>query len=253
MSLINDALKRANQAQKKHAPVGPLGVPLQPAQSAPPAHGLPVIIVSVALLVLLGGAAWLGWIGFRSMQKKEGGNAISNPTPLAAQPPAKGVPNPRPAPVISASTQKPNVPAKVEPAARPVPAPQPPVTEPKPAAPVVAVQQNSAPAPPVTAPAQVPQPVPAPTVAASPVQTAPAVPATAVVTKEPAPPSAPPKPQFPDLKLQGIFYLASRPSALISGRTVFKGDKVQGAKVVGIERLSVTLEFEGETKVLSLE
>jgi len=65
------------------------------------------------------------------------------------------------------------------------------------------------------------------------------------VTVEPAP--------APTFKLQGIFYRLSRPSAMINSRTVFVGDKVGEAKVLAIGRESVTLDCQGETKVLTLQ
>jgi hypothetical protein len=61
------------------------------------------------------------------------------------------------------------------------------------------------------------------------------------------------KPVFPSVRLQGIFFQASRPSALINAKTVFIGDKVATAKVTAITRDSVTLQWNGETKVLTLE
>ena len=77
---------------------------------------------------------------------------------------------------------------------------------------------------------------------------APATNAVAVV-----PEKVPLKPVFPEVKLQGIFYRVTRPSVLINSRTLFINDKVEGVKVVAIDRQSVTLEFEGERRVLSLD
>src|SRR6185436_17940585 len=66
------------------------------------------------------------------------------------------------------------------------------------------------------------------------------------------PPSAP-KASFPSVRLQGIFYNPTHPSALINAKTLFLGDKVAGAKVIAITAETVTLQWNGETKVLSLE
>ena len=51
MSLINDALKKANQAQKKRAPSGPLGAPIQPVEALkrPPSH-LPKVVGALLAL-----------------------------------------------------------------------------------------------------------------------------------------------------------------------------------------------------------
>lgn len=63
----------------------------------------------------------------------------------------------------------------------------------------------------------------------------------------------PPKPTFPTVRLQGIFYRPDRPSVVINAKSVCVGEKVAGAKVVAITRESATLEWNGETKVLTLE
>jgi hypothetical protein len=63
--------------------------------------------------------------------------------------------------------------------------------------------------------------------------------------------SAQPKPATP--KVQAIVFNPTRPSAMINGRTVFVGDKVAGAKVLGINQDSVTLLAAGQTNVLTLE
>jgi MSHA biogenesis protein MshK len=95
--------------------------------------------------------------------------------------------------------------------------------------------------PPVVVPAEA-----APTVAAAPAApTAPAaVPAPAVGADAGA--------GFPELRLQGIYYRLNRPSALINGETVEIGDHLGDAKVIKIERRSVTLERGGQRKVLML-
>ena len=54
-------------------------------------------------------------------------------------------------------------------------------------------------------------------------------------------------------KLQGIFYSAKSPSAVINSKTVYVGDTIANAKVKAIGRQSVTLEQDGETKVLTLQ
>lgn len=71
----------------------------------------------------------------------------------------------------------------------------------------------------------------------------------ATVAPEPAP--EPPRPQTV-FRLQGIFYRPSSPSAVINTKTVFIGDIVDEAKVKSIDRQSVTLVHDGQTKVLTL-
>lgn len=99
--------------------------------------------------------------------------------------------------------------------------------------PVVPVTNPHSPAasPPSTMPATTPVPV-TPTVAASP---------------------PPARVSFPDLKLQGIYFRRVRPSVLINGHNVYAGELVDGAKVIVIERQSVTVEWEGQRRVLHAE
>jgi len=53
------------------------------------------------------------------------------------------------------------------------------------------------------------------------------------------------------LTVQGIFYRTNDPSAIVNGKTVFVGDTVDSARVVAIERQSVTVELAQGRKVLN--
>jgi len=75
--------------------------------------------------------------------------------------------------------------------------------------------------------------------------------AVAVAIAPDAAPEPPPRPQTV-FRLQGIFYRPSSPSAVINTKTVFIGDTVDEAKVKAIDRQSVTLVHDGQTKVLTL-
>ncbi len=73
-------------------------------------------------------------------------------------------------------------------------------------------------------------------------------------------PASPPKPAagaapMAGHKLQGIFYTAPNPSAIISGRTVFTGDRIAGGfRVEKISQQSVTLKSpEGQLMELALK
>jgi hypothetical protein len=57
---------------------------------------------------------------------------------------------------------------------------------------------------------------------------------------------------FPDLKLQAIFYRLSKASVLINGHTMFIGDEIEGAKLVGVDRYTARLAMNGQTNVLRL-
>jgi hypothetical protein len=137
----------------------------------------------------------------------------------------------------AASASLPSLPAATAPSPTPpAPAAQPaPETRPTPIAPNVSLQTS-------VAPATSPAPTPAPAA----IQPAPAT-NTLVAVSE----AAPPKPAPP--KLQGIIYRADRPSAIINGKIVLVGDRVGEARVVAIDRESVTLAGGGETNVLNLE
>jgi hypothetical protein len=65
--------------------------------------------------------------------------------------------------------------------------------------------------------------------------------------------AAGPPPGPEPLKLQGIFYRLSNPTALINGKTVAVGDQVSDARVIRIEREAVTLERDGKTEKLTLD
>lgn len=66
----------------------------------------------------------------------------------------------------------------------------------------------------------------------------------------PAPPPEPPKPAF---KLQGIFFRPANPSAVVNGKSVWVGSRVDGGTVKTITRDSLTIEANGATTVLTLE
>jgi len=53
-------------------------------------------------------------------------------------------------------------------------------------------------------------------------------------------------------KLNGIIYGVSNPSATVNGKTVYVGEKVNGATVLSIGRSQVVLNVNGERKTISL-
>jgi hypothetical protein len=59
-------------------------------------------------------------------------------------------------------------------------------------------------------------------------------------------------PPAPELKLQGILFNPTKPSAAVNGQTVFIGDRVNGFRVLAITARTVTLASSTETNVLSL-
>jgi hypothetical protein len=57
----------------------------------------------------------------------------------------------------------------------------------------------------------------------------------------------------PIFKLQGVFYRPANPSAVINGKVVYIGDKVEQARVLAIEMEEVLIEYKGQRTVLSLQ
>lgn len=54
------------------------------------------------------------------------------------------------------------------------------------------------------------------------------------------------------LKLQGIYFNPSAPSAIVNGRTLYLGDRVGGFRLMAISPVAVTFVSATETNVLSL-
>jgi hypothetical protein len=208
MSLINDALRRAKEAQQQTPSIRPPELPFRPVepaqQSARRGLGLflPVALAAVALLVLL--FAW-AWIHPRAAATPIEVNARTARVPEAAAPaPAPAV---EPAPAQKpASTSAPTTGTAAKLVAHAADAPA--------VKPLANVEESKA----TNAPALVPPPPP-----------------------KPAP-----------LRLQAIVFNPKRPSAMISGKTLFIGDKLGDQRVVAIDKDSVTLVGAGQTKVLSL-
>ena len=218
MSLVNEALKRAKVAQQQAAPPPPSQMqfrPVEPGQHVPQGLGLivPVILAALVLLALV-----LAWQAFK-------GERFAEPLQVRAATRTPAQPAVTPIPVSSPASA--TAPA---PATGPSPLPQA-ETHPVPDAGNVDVLAaiDSAMAVSLT-PAKEPE-----TEAANP----------AAIT---AP--SPPKPA--PLRLQAIVFNPKRPSALISGKTVFLGDKLGDARVVAIDRESATLVGAGKTNILSL-
>jgi hypothetical protein len=220
MSLINDALKRAKEAQPQAAPppVPSLQLrPIEPAQSTKNTLGLilPFALGVAAVLLLL-----LVW---QSSQR----NGSVQPTDVKARTAMATYPASAPQPTA----------ASVAPAS---------------AAPVPAVQPipSSPPAPSAMATAALPD-LPAPAVAATLTNDPVAEVQGATVTNTPPVAEAPPpKPSLP--KLQAIIFSPAKPSVMIGGKTLFIGDKLNGFRVIAIDQESATLVSAGQTNILSL-
>ncbi len=276
MSLINDALKRAadaqNQAQPPSSPAsggrhrGPKGVadlpaPMVPAATQERPAWLPIIGIGLLVLILLVAS---GFFFSKWWRERQGS------PPVAETPKALAPTNSTPAttPVQVASKTVPTDSAKTNAAVTNLPPkvvvpPAPPVVT-NPPSPAVVPQPN-----PVTIP-----PAPSPTNAATnstptnpppaggtpaPVPPAPVAPATLVKADAKLPPPATPVPapsakkpedpaakvaavEFPDLKLQGIIRGKKKISVIVNGKTLSLGDRIEGAFLLKIDQESVTFE-----------
>jgi outer membrane biosynthesis protein TonB len=188
MSLINDALKRAKQAQQQYSPDAPqMRVqfrPVEPGQQVKKSNtGIWIAVVIIAGLI----------IGF----------------------------------VIRQLTRE-NSPAPKEAKAREI----------VPAKPIAQETKPSAPTPAAVTPSPTPKPA-----AQEPAVKEAVAAAPADRQEEPARPAP---------RLQAVVFDPKRPSAIISGKSVFRGDRVGDFRVVAITRESVTLVGNGQTNVLVL-
>lgn len=218
MSLVNDALNRAKEAQQHAAPPPPSQMqfrPVEPGQHV--RHGLglivPVAFAVVALLALV--LLWQWAQGRKLTEPREARAATRTGVQTTAAPQA-----------VSASTAS-TTPA---PPNQPSPLLQ---TEPRPA--------------PATGIADTLTAIESATSASPAVAKEQANEATdsAAIAPTPQPKPAP-------LRLQAIVFDPRRPSALISGKTLFIGDKLGDARVIAIDRDSATLVGAGKTNILSL-
>jgi hypothetical protein len=240
MSLINDALKRANEQKAKHVSAGELGSTMQTVEASSDETRLWPIALFAVLLV---GALWLGWSGIHSGSSP--GTENPGPSEVNAR-----VTEPAPAPPPTTSPDSTGLRSAVgmAEALAPDPAKVAALTPPR------ALPTSEAPPVLPLAPPPVPQ---ARTALApktdSPASVAPASPPAPVVAgSTPSTPSSPPN-TFPKLSLQGIYYRPSRPSAVINSKTVFVGDRVQQAKILAIDRYEVTVQWNNEVRVLAFQ
>jgi uncharacterized iron-regulated membrane protein len=223
MSLINDAIKQANKANKDRATAAPAGETPPAARmqtteghtAAPASSGSMtgmLLIAGVVVFVLLGGT-----LLFLAMRNAPDGGPVNTsqiPSPAADATPSASAPVP-----VS------DAPGTTVP-------PQP-IGQTPPSQPANAASSTT------TANAAVVG------------QTAPATTAPAPTIEVPAKPAGPRA--FPELKLQGIYYRIKDPSVMINGKTLEIGDLIEDAKVIKIDRKEVTLELDSQQKVLRLQ
>lgn len=258
MSLINDALKRASEAQRAQReprmpvaimhPAGEVDAPAAGGPSDPsprgPRLGSPALLRIVLGVGLLAVAVILLLVWWHNRPPSEPQETIAQPQ--------KATPSKE---------------AATNPAALSPIAPLPPRLAPTNAVTnVVAVQPTNTVTPPPVVPAPPPMtnavalrpPIPTPTLPPVETNRPPTLPAVTLAPPEPVPPKPPvavkppAEPAFPQLKLQGIIYRAKNPSALVNGHNVTLGDMIENTRVVSIGRDSVFFEFRGRTNEVFL-
>jgi hypothetical protein len=221
MSLINDALRRANKSTTEPKKGSHDTVILRPIEYAHERSLMSLLLVPLLLVALVA----VGGVFFWQYGLKEKPSA-------QAQTPA---------------LKQPSQPAPQQPVAQ-KPAPQ-------------AAQRPAAAVNPAQNQAKPPQPTPppsAPNRQLAPIVMSPGVnlgnaaaPTTATDTAHPAPdnPVVKEPPKWPELELQAIFYRLNKPSVMINGQNLNIGEYIQGVRVHAIDRESATLDLDGVRKV----
>jgi len=243
MSLINDALRRAKEAQEDAPPPIDDGLKLRPVESENfVRHGvglvLPIALALVALLIL-----FLVWQYAPRTRAAKQDDPEATTTEVRAR--TLAAQNTLPETPAAAESTPPNVvqsaPAKVQVSSA--------VAADSASSEQAAVQS---PTPKVQSPGATlasgsSQPKEAASTAAQAGASSAAVPTNSLAATN----SAPTTPPIP--KLQGIVFNPRRPSAVINGRTLFVGERIAGFRLVAIGQDSATLVGGGHTNVLTLE
>jgi hypothetical protein len=214
MSLINEALKRAREAQQTPQPTSsalPQVRPVEPNQTNPGMGLMPPLSLAVASMLALV-VVWQWIHARRPHTAPPPAKPIASLSKTASARPPASAPQPARAAVPVPPTGKPI----------PVPAPRPVANKPAPSA-----QVTPRPVAPTTAKVVKPVPTPGPQ----------------VLEPEPKPIA---------LNLQAIVYNPKRPSAMINGRTLFLGDHVGDFRVAAISSKTVTVIRPGKTNILIL-
>ena len=221
MSLINDALKRAKEAQIDAPRPTISGLPLRPVEPAPGLRRRIGLLLPAATLLAIALAALFGW---RLFLKGNPAHSQSHISPSPASDPAG-----RPAEELVAKA---------------APAPAVADAQPQPASALPADAEPPSAASVSSTTASVPGALPPGTI----IPSAP----NGVVADSQVLPESSPAPKPAPLKLQGILFDPAHPAAMIGGRTLFIGDKLGEWRVVAISRESATLVNAGQTNLLTL-
>jgi cytoskeletal protein RodZ len=223
MSLINDALKRAeaDKARKEHAHSSAPGPAMQPVESKPSAGLSPMLVGGVLLLGIgaIGIATALWFRGSAAPQQTVRPSKTSATSQSIAAAPT--IPSEPISPIIQTTRQ-------IAAASSPLPPP-------------TNAQPNAI-------SATVFKPAATPT-SPTPATKAPPITQTQIVQRPTAPVNNIAKP----VRLQSIFYRLRSPTVIINGKTLGVGDSVDDIRVVSIQRTSVEIVQNGKYRTLTLQ
>ena len=228
MSLINDALKRLQQTQKKE-PGSEKEAPLEPVPSDSPPRRGSMLVIPVCL-VLLGLAGWFFWQWWNGSPKTIKSASSSSPAGTNRLVVGAKLLNS----VKSLSSNRAELVASAQLSADTMTKTNATVSGAHGTTGQIAVAAGGA----VTN-------LPAENVSGST-----NTPGSEIETSALASAGGARNANFPALKLQGIYYRLSKPSALINNKTLYLNDEIEGVRLVGIERHSVKIEAGGRTKEL---
>jgi len=222
MSLINDALRRANPKPQESRPASGLGVSLQPVEYKSERKTWLRLLAGPVAVGLFGLSAWLLWTAGKPTPRINSAMDVTGHQMLPG--------------VVAAAHDELGRAAKLAPLTQEGKA-------------EAGHQLNTNLAASTDFAVQLPPATTAPattqlTREVKPVEVRPIFTALADGTKTEV--------AVPKLKLQGIYFRRTNPSVLINGRTLFSGDRVEGARVVTIDRQTVTVEFGGQITLLTL-
>lgn len=65
--------------------------------------------------------------------------------------------------------------------------------------------------------------------------------------------NVPPANRLDVIKVQGVFFRAAQPLALINGKTLQVGDRINGVEILAIHPGKVTLAWAGEQRVYKIK
>ena len=219
MSLVNDALRRAKEAQRQAPPPPSPQMqfrPVEPTQHPRHILGLivPAALAVVALLVLL--FIW-EWTHRRAATGLPEVRALTPPAVQRIKVPQTTTPPTPPSEVVAAAAQpsSPSQPSLQSSSETNVAKPVAVSASTPPSSPPVAKEQENG------------------------------------INKSVAV-APPPASKWPPLKLQAIVFDPKRPSVLINGATLFVGEKLGELQVVAIDRDSATLVCAGGTNILTM-